>query len=106
MGRWRSGTRYRRHRQRHRPQDFGLSRRPQRPGQPTGERPMSASDPDADSTTQDTITFEEMLAPSKADGPEAYGERSAADLEAVFDVPVRISVVLGRTKMAVSDLLR
>jgi flagellar motor switch protein FliN/FliY len=34
------------------------------------------------------------------------GERTAADLEAVFDVPVRISVVLGRTRMPVADLLR
>ncbi|MNL53541.1 Flagellar motor switch protein FliN [compost metagenome] len=33
-------------------------------------------------------------------------ERSAADLEAVFDVPVRVSVVLGRTKMPVSNLLK
>ncbi|KKC41098.1 hypothetical protein WH87_01635 [Devosia epidermidihirudinis] len=47
-----------------------------------------------------------MAAPGKADSPEAHIERSAADLEAVFDVPVRISVVLGRTKMPVSDLLR
>jgi flagellar motor switch protein FliN/FliY len=35
-----------------------------------------------------------------------YGEKSAADLEAVFDVPVRISVVLGRTRIAVSHLLK
>ena len=63
---------------------------------------MSASDNDP----QDGITFEEMASPSKGDGPEAYIERTAADLEAVFDVPVRISVVLGRTKMPVSDLLR
>ncbi|WP_240233871.1 flagellar motor switch protein FliN [Devosia lacusdianchii] len=47
-----------------------------------------------------------MAAPGKGEGPEAYVERSAADLEAVFDVPVRISVVLGRTKMPVSELLR
>ena len=31
---------------------------------------------------------------------------AAADLEAVFDVPVRVSVVLGRTKMPVSNLLK
>ncbi|HEY0920662.1 flagellar motor switch protein FliN [Devosia sp.] len=35
-----------------------------------------------------------------------YGEKTAADLEAVFDVPVRISVVLGRTRMPVSQLLK
>jgi len=32
--------------------------------------------------------------------------RSAADLEAVFDVPVQISAVLGHSRMHVSELLR
>ena len=32
--------------------------------------------------------------------------RVAADLEAVFDVPVQVSVVLGRTKMDVGELLK
>lgn len=65
---------------------------------------MSASDNDI--TTQEGITFEEMAAPARPDRPEAHTERSAAELEAVFDVPVRISVVLGRTKMPVSELLK
>jgi flagellar motor switch protein FliN/FliY len=51
------------------------------------------------------ITFEEMHATSR-DGAPPPGERSAEDLEAVFDVPVRISVVLGRTKMPVASLLK
>lgn len=34
------------------------------------------------------------------------GPATAADLEAVFDVPVNISAVLGRTHMEVSDLLK
>jgi flagellar motor switch protein FliN/FliY len=50
-------------------------------------------------------TFEEMRAPGR-DQPIPAGERSAAELEAVFDVPVRISVVLGRTKLAVANLLK
>lgn len=33
-------------------------------------------------------------------------DRSAADLEAVFDVPVQVSAVLGRTRMEVGDLLK
>lgn len=37
--------------------------------------------------------------------PDA-GEKTAADLEAVFDVPVRVSVVLGRTRIPVSELLK
>ena len=32
--------------------------------------------------------------------------RSAADLEAVFDVPVQVSAVLGRARMDVGELLR
>ncbi|NBN63217.1 flagellar motor switch protein FliN [Microvirga tunisiensis] len=32
--------------------------------------------------------------------------QSAADLEAVFDVPVRISAVLGHSRLHVSDLLK
>ncbi|TBW37440.1 flagellar motor switch protein FliN [Siculibacillus lacustris] len=32
--------------------------------------------------------------------------RTAADLEAVFDVPVKVSAVLGQARMQVSDLLR
>lgn len=59
-----------------------------------------------DLSTRESVPLKEMSAPGRAGGPESYAERSAADLEAVFDVPVRISVVLGRTKMAVSDLLR
>ncbi|WDR07537.1 flagellar motor switch protein FliN [Devosia rhodophyticola] len=47
------------------------------------------------------------MAPSaRKSGAEPFQEKSAADLEAVFDVPVRISVVLGRTKMPVSNLLK
>ena len=49
--------------------------------------------------------LEEMEAPDRS-GSEQVVERTASDLEAVFDVPVRISVVLGRTKMPVSELLR
>ena len=51
------------------------------------------------------VTFEEMLAPGR-EGMNAAGEKSAADLEAVFDVPVRISVVLGRTRIPVAQLLK
>ncbi len=49
--------------------------------------------------------LEEMDAPERG-GLEHVVERSASDLEAVFDVPVRISVVLGRTRIPVSNLLK
>jgi flagellar motor switch protein FliN/FliY len=51
------------------------------------------------------VTFEEM-APTGRDSAPVIGEKSASDLEAVFDVPVRISVVLGRTRVPVSQLLK
>jgi flagellar motor switch protein FliN/FliY len=46
--------------------------------------------------------------------PNAFGSesdaeassRSAADLEAVFDVPVKVSAVLGRARMEVGELLK
>jgi flagellar motor switch protein FliN/FliY len=42
------------------------------------------------------------LAPSDNDAVT----RGAADLEALFDVPVQVSAVLGRTRMEVGDLLK
>jgi flagellar motor switch protein FliN len=42
-----------------------------------------------------------------ADGPaETAPKHSAADLEAVFDVPVTVSAVLGKSGMEVSQLLK
>jgi flagellar motor switch protein FliN len=34
------------------------------------------------------------------------GERTASELEAVFDVPVHVSAILGKTQMEVSQLLK
>jgi flagellar motor switch protein FliN/FliY len=42
------------------------------------------------------------LAPGDQDTPD----KTAADLEAMFDVPVQVSAVLGRCKMDVGDLLQ
>ncbi|MGD9868124.1 MAG: flagellar motor switch protein FliN [Hyphomicrobiales bacterium] len=46
--------------------------------------------------------------PPQPDGmPQVEGEdHTAADLEAVFDIPVNVSAVLGRTHMEVSHLLK
>jgi flagellar motor switch protein FliN len=40
--------------------------------------------------------------------PETDGQtaRIAGDLEAVFDVPVQVSAVLGRARMEINDLLK
>lgn len=40
------------------------------------------------------------------DGEDHNVTRSAAELEAVFDVPVRVSAILGRARLGVSDLLQ
>ncbi len=37
---------------------------------------------------------------------EVTPPRTAGDLEAVFDVPVKVSAVLGQARMQVSDLLK
>ena len=60
------------------------------------------------------LTF--AVSAAAADAPPAandvdYNEdeqaaRIAADLEAVFDVPVQVSAVLGRSKMEVGELLK
>ena len=49
-----------------------------------------------------TVEDSGALAPSEADSTN----RGAADLEAVFDVPVQVSAVLGRARMEVGELLR
>jgi flagellar motor switch protein FliN len=38
--------------------------------------------------------------------PDGTTTRIAADLEAVFDVPVQVSAVLGRARMEINDLLK
>lgn len=63
-----------------------------------------AGDP-GDDAPGSGVNFEEM-APQVRDSNLQLGEKSAADLEAVFDVPVRISVVLGRTRIPVANLLK
>ena len=44
------------------------------------------------------------VAPAAPDGGSPA--RGAADLEAVFDVPVKVSAVLGRARMEVGELLK
>jgi len=67
---------------------------------------MSSPDDEGNSSARESMSLEDMAASGRAGVREPYTEKSAADLEAVFDVPVRISVILGRTRIPVSDLLR
>ena len=48
--------------------------------------------------------FPEATTAAPADEPQ--GEKSAVDLEPVFDVPVNISAVLGKTHISVAQLLK
>ncbi|MBI1210411.1 MAG: flagellar motor switch protein FliN [Alphaproteobacteria bacterium] len=59
-------------------------------------------------TTQSTDVqlpeLEGQKVPADQNGEEA--KRTAADLEAVFDVPVNVSAILGKSTMEVSKLLK
>ncbi len=48
----------------------------------------------------------QVEAPPFATEPEGPTTRIASDLEAVFDVPVQVSAVLGRARMDIGDLLK
>lgn len=56
--------------------------------------------PDLDHDVEAVMRDELSLAPGDSTA------RSAADLEAVFDVPVQVSAVLGRARMDVGELLK
>ena len=64
------------------------------------------------SDTDAQVPLPDLNAPQPSAGDDiAYHEdeqasRIAADLEAVFDVPVQVSAVLGRSKMDVGELLK
>lgn len=44
--------------------------------------------------------------PAEQGGEEEVGQKFASDLEAVYDVPVNVSAVLGKTHIEVSQLLK
>jgi flagellar motor switch protein FliN/FliY len=66
---------------------------------------MAIGNDDAPAGAGQGMALEEMAAPER-DHEGSQGEKTAADLEAVFDVPVRISVILGRARIPVSNLLK
>ena len=62
-------------------------------------------------STDTQMPLPDLNAPSGAIDEIGYNDdeqvaRIAADLEAVFDVPVQVSAVLGRSRMDVGELLK
>ena len=60
--------------------------------------------PDLESEGMDVVPGANAGFPVEGDDDAAAKE--AADLEAIFDVPVNVSAVLGRSRMDVGDLLK
>src|SRR6201981_1464103 len=64
------------------------------------------SDTDAQVPLPDLNAADTPVADDIAYNEDENPARIAADLEAVFDVPVQVSAVLGRSKMDVGELLK
>ena len=56
--------------------------------------------------TDETLDLQEFETPPAALGQEDFEEKTAHDLAPVFDVPVQISAVIGKTSLSVSQLLK
>jgi flagellar motor switch protein FliN len=64
------------------------------------------SDTDTQVPLPDLNSADPLSAGEVAYNDDDQAARIAADLEAVFDVPVQVSAVLGRSKMDVGELLK
>ena len=66
----------------------------------------------SDETQEESMELEELSAdvdsgpPASIEADDEGTDRNATDLQAVFEVPVAVSAILGKTKMEVSDLLK
>ena len=56
--------------------------------------------------TENEMTLEEFGEDTSKDEVDDGGDKTAVDLAPVFDVPVNISAVLGKSYMSVSQLLK
>jgi flagellar motor switch protein FliN/FliY len=54
----------------------------------------------------DDLNLEQFDAPTVGGAPPEYEEKTAHDLAPVFDVPVQISAVIGKTSLSVQELLK
>ncbi|MCG8445478.1 MAG: flagellar motor switch protein FliN [Hyphomicrobiales bacterium] len=69
---------------------------------------MTSDVTEEDVTEEHGIPLTDFDAPDRAHGDDeesADKTRTAGELEAVFDVPVKVSAVLGKARMEVSELL-
>jgi flagellar motor switch protein FliN/FliY len=58
------------------------------------------------SNATENLQLDELDAAEKAKQPETRGETAPRELEAIYDIPVQISAVLGKASMQVSQLLK
>lgn len=65
-----------------------------------------ASEEAAETAETDGEEGAETASAAEAVGDDSEISRTAADLEAVFDIPVHVSAVLGKSRMQVSQLLK
>lgn len=75
-------------------------------GDDAGSAPPASDD---NMTVADALNLDEMSGELLNEGPQkefAPGEPMAGDVTAIYDIPVQISAVLGRSTMQVSQLLK
>ena len=77
-----------------------------RPGRNAGYEDRPMSDTDAQVPLPDLNAKDASIGDDVAYLEDEQASRIAADLEAVFDVPVQVSAVLGRSKMDIGELLK
>lgn len=53
----------------------------------------------------DELSFDDHQQPPKVEDDGVVEPKAPAEMQAVFDVPVKVSAVLGRSRMKVSDLM-
>ena len=64
------------------------------------------SEIDLEDLEADKFAAEEFERPDGKPEPDENAVRTASDLEAVFDIPVNVSAVLGKTYLEVSQLMK
>jgi flagellar motor switch protein FliN/FliY len=60
-------------------------------------------------TSTEPLSFDEIVGATQAEGQTARDDAASSpvkDMEAIYDIPVQISAVLGRAHMPISQLLK